>query len=726
MRMRKFFYLALTVVSLNLTGCGYDDDDVWNAINGQEERIAALESWQKTANENIAALQAIVNGNDYITSVKAVTENGEVIGYTISFLKQGDVTIYNGTKGDKGDKGDQGDKGDKGDQGDKGDKGEPGVPGQNGSTPLIGLAKQSDGKWYWTLNGELMKDADGNPICANGKDGADGADGSDGSDGSDGTKAPLPKLKTGSELGGAYEADAVYLSVDGGTTWTKVSGNDGLNGDSFFSDAPVDNGGSWTFTLVGGTQIVVPKYALLILNDDNGNPIKNGQLKVTLPSESFSIHYSVGEPAKYMLSIKVKEEGNGDKLSYTESDGKITFQRPEGAHAITVLFTLTAEDNQTFFYQVKVKIVGSGSGDVISNEGLVEAIKDLPGVVLDDDGNVDVEASKQLIESMTSLSLSGKDLSNLEGLEYFSSLTSLDCSNNNLEDLDVSSLPNLTSLNCSNNNLEDLDVSHLTNLTELYCSDNSLPSLDISGLTNLEVLDCSRCFGQSAARSISDGILDLSAHPQLKRLYCSENKLKGLIVTNNPELQEINCWGNELTSLDLSQNVKLEFLECGNNQLGKLDVTKNVQLVYFYCINNKLTELDVTKNVQLIEFNCGGNSLREIDVTKNTLLELFCVYNNLLTSLDITKNVQLKAFNCQSNRLRFLDISKNTVLNEVYCDAQRDENMGDRQLILTVNEAQKTKWEENWKDWNSNVVISESVVDLFGGSGTNFGNGGQY
>ena len=49
-----------------ISSCQYDDAEVWDAINNQEERIANLEEWQKTTNDNIAALQAIVNGsNDY-------------------------------------------------------------------------------------------------------------------------------------------------------------------------------------------------------------------------------------------------------------------------------------------------------------------------------------------------------------------------------------------------------------------------------------------------------------------------------------------------------------------------------------------------------------------------------------------------------------------------------------------------------------------------------------
>ena len=67
--MKRTIYLIAVATAICFASCGYDDDDVWNAINNQEERITALENWQKTTSENIAALQAMVNENDYITDV---------------------------------------------------------------------------------------------------------------------------------------------------------------------------------------------------------------------------------------------------------------------------------------------------------------------------------------------------------------------------------------------------------------------------------------------------------------------------------------------------------------------------------------------------------------------------------------------------------------------------------------------------------------------------------
>ena len=133
------------IMAIVLSGC-YNDDKLWNALDEQEQRIEALESWQKVMNSNIEALQSLVDGQDYITKVTPVTLNGEVVGYTITFKSQSPITIYNGEKGDKGDKGDQ---------------------GITTDVPVISVIREKDGNWYWTLNGELLKDAENLTVSLN-------------------------------------------------------------------------------------------------------------------------------------------------------------------------------------------------------------------------------------------------------------------------------------------------------------------------------------------------------------------------------------------------------------------------------------------------------------------------------------------------------------------------------------------------------------------------------
>ena len=235
----------------------YDDSALWDKVNDHEERLAALEKWQEQTNQSIAAMQELLNTTDMITGVSAVTEDGQTVGYTITFLHSDPITIYNGAKGADG---------------------EDGADGADGQTPQIGLAQAEDGNWYWTLNGELLTDAQGNPIRANGLDGADGADGEDGEDGAtgpegpqgnDGTSAPTPQILLGSNIpaSGNVQTDngkaidnAWYLSVDNGATWYRVSGKDGTNGDAWFSDEPKKEGNYYVFTLTDQSTFRVAAY----------------------------------------------------------------------------------------------------------------------------------------------------------------------------------------------------------------------------------------------------------------------------------------------------------------------------------------------------------------------------------------------------------------------------------------------------------------------------------
>ena len=239
MALRKYLYTLVAAATLGLTACDdYDDGALWDAVNDHESRLEALEQWQEQVNGNIAALQQLLSTTDYITNVTPVMEDGRQVGYTIEFLNQSPITIYNG------DKGDDGAPGQNGHDGHDGKPGNDGEPGNDGQTPEIGLVKGDDGNWYWTVNGELMLDDAGNPIRANGHDGTDGQPGEDGQPGKPGDDAQTPQIALGGTLtGGTYygidgkqesspAAGAWYLSVDGGKTWHRISGDKGQTGDT--------------------------------------------------------------------------------------------------------------------------------------------------------------------------------------------------------------------------------------------------------------------------------------------------------------------------------------------------------------------------------------------------------------------------------------------------------------------------------------------------------------
>ncbi len=139
-------------------------------------------------------------------------------------------------------------------------------------------------------------------------------------------------------------------------------------------------------------------------------------------------------------------------------------------------------------------------------------------------------------------------ISDLTGIEAFVNLSSLSCFNNRIKNLDVSKNGSLVKLSCSQNYIDSLNVS-TPSLEHLYCDDNQLTSLDIS--------DCSL-------------LIDI---------LCNNNQLTSLDISNNPMLWILNCANNRLTSLDVSSNVGLADLDCSGNLLTKLDISNNRRLM---------------------------------------------------------------------------------------------------------------------------------------------------
>ena len=237
--MKRFFLSVVLATTLALTSCQFDDSALWSkldeygeSIRDHEQRISALEELCKQMNTNIEALQTLVNAlekRDYITNISPIREDGEVIGYTISFAYSDTITIYHG------------------------EDGKDGANGKDGYTPQIGVMKDTDGIYYWTLDGEWLLDGKGNKIQAN------GVNGTDGTNGSNGTNGVTPQLK--------IENDYWYVSYDNGATWEKLgkaTGNDGIDGengedgDSIFKSVTQDDEYVY-FNLADGTMITLPK-----------------------------------------------------------------------------------------------------------------------------------------------------------------------------------------------------------------------------------------------------------------------------------------------------------------------------------------------------------------------------------------------------------------------------------------------------------------------------------
>lgn len=249
-------------------------------------------------------------------------------------------------------------------------------------------------------------------------------------------------------------------------------------------------------------------------------------------------------------------------------------------------------------------------------------------------------------------------IQSLQGIGYFTNLTQLVCSFNQLTTLDVSHNTALTWLTCDDNQLTTLDVSSNIALNRLYCQSNQLTTLDISHNTALTHLSC-------IYNQLSN--LDVSRNTALTELHCFNNQLTTLDVSNNIALIRLYCNSNQLTTLDVSHNSALLTLWCSSNQLSNLDVSHNTALTDLSCENNQLRTLDLSINTALTRLICNNNQLTTLDLSHNiALTSVYCHYNQL-TTLDLSHNTALTRLDCGYNQLSILDVSYNTALTYLSC-----------------------------------------------------------
>ena len=301
--------LSLLVCGLLLFGCGdkYDDSALRNDLNDLENRVTKLEELCKQMNTNISSLQKIVDALQDNLSISKVEQISD--GYIIYFSDGSTATIKNGK--------------------------------DSGDAPVIGVKQDTDGCYYWTLDGKWLTDEKGNKVKAQGTDGKDGVDGEDGNDGidgedgvdgtngKDGKDGITPQLK--------IENGRWMLSMDNGKTWTDigqatgadgtdgedgVDGKDGTNG--IFKSVTEDNDNVY-FTLEDDSVITIPKSdnsKFAIVFDTTDIAILNG-------GESKTIFYTITDATENTIVKAIAQDGWKVKVDAASMDkGAITITAP--------------------------------------------------------------------------------------------------------------------------------------------------------------------------------------------------------------------------------------------------------------------------------------------------------------------------------------------------------------------------------------------------------------
>ena len=413
----------LPVLCVTLAGCKYDFDDseLRKQIADLDGRLTSLEKLCAQMNTNISSMQTIVNAlqqNDYITGVTPITEGGNTIGYTITFMKNRPITIYHGKDGKKGEDGitprfkiengrwmvsrDNGstweDAGQAtGDQGlpgvagitpklkiesgrwliswdngaswedvgqatgDQGQQGAAGITpqfkielgnwfvsfdhgtnwsllgqatgdkGEDGITPVIGIRQDTDGIYYWTLNGTWLLDNNNQKVKAEGTDGESGEAGEEGKPGQNGI-TPLLKIE-----GGYW-----YVSYDNENSWKQLGKATGESEGNFFQEITEDDDYVY-ITLTGNqTTISIPKYKPLSIQFDISKDI------CASPHTTYIIGYKLIGSDKNTIIKAIAQDGYRALINTIDySQGKIEITTPNDIVDSEVLVLISNDKGNT-------------------------------------------------------------------------------------------------------------------------------------------------------------------------------------------------------------------------------------------------------------------------------------------------------------------------------------------------------------------------------------------
>ncbi|MBO4621766.1 MAG: hypothetical protein J5635_03740, partial [Paludibacteraceae bacterium] len=225
---------------------------------------------------------------------------------------------------------------------------------------------------------------------------------------------------------------------------------------------------------------------------------------------------------------------------------------------------------------------------------------------------------------VTTMNVYQKNISDLTGVNYFTSLTSLNCGANSYATIDISNLTELENLQCYSTGLQSIDLSNNTKLQTVDLRSNVLAALDVSNNTKLTELQCQYNYIET---------LDVSMCPDLKLLNCGGRypvrQLRSLNIEGCTKLEDLDCASGHLTTLDVSHCAVLKRLLCHYNDLTTLDVSGLTVLNLIQCnVNNNLTSLDVTGCTALEFLYCGNNPIAQLNLSDCTGLKRLQCENN--------------------------------------------------------------------------------------------------
>ncbi len=304
------------------------------------------------------------------------------------------------------------------------------------------------------------------------------------------------------------------------------------------------------YFLIGNRQLVGFDKGLEALNSVYENKFFDGGIVIYHIDENVNENYNNNHCMHRFLSIE--RSGNGKRTdntpvewTYINSQGQNKFNAEtipsSNFHEVNISKTCSQIEDchpQTVKSGISIEVLSESSPSMrvkvnVDDEYKIKETEErfsdvFPDInfcnaiieILSEDGTErnpnDVISTEDWFKilSIDDLTVSNKNIKSLQGIEHFSKLDALDCSNNELAELDFSDNLELRWLDCKNNKLTELNLSNCQTLMYLYCDNNLLKKFNLGNSKNLQWLYCTN-------NQLTN--LDISQNPNLNKLYCYNN-----------------------------------------------------------------------------------------------------------------------------------------------------------------------------------------------------------
>lgn len=190
------------------------------------------------------------------------------------------------------------------------------------------------------------------------------------------------------------------------------------------------------------------------------------------------------------------------------------------------------------------------------------------------------------IKNIKQLFINDNQLTNIDSIEYFTSLEILDISCNQIKSINYLP-PTLQELCCYDNKISYIIGS--PNLKKLVCSCNSLT--EISDYPSLESLSCD-----------NNSIVKIGYYPNLKYFSCWSNPISEIYSMD--QLQELNCSQTNIT--EIPNMPSLEHLVCNQTEISRIP---ECNLVSLEMVNTKINSIPYMSKLQILVLSYDNDIL---------------------------------------------------------------------------------------------------------------------